>query len=294
MTGATDKPAAEVAIDEGLVRGLLRSQHPDLAELPLVPLGSGWDNELLRLGDELLVRLPRREAAAALVGNEQRWLPSLAPVLPLPVPVPVRVGTPDATYPWPWTIAAHLPGRSAVRAAPDDEVAAARTLGRFLVALHRPAPPDAPANPYRGIPLAGRDALTRGWIEQLAAEIDAPGVLAAWEEACAVELWDGPPVWLHGDLHPDNLLVDDGRIAAVIDFGDLTAGDPATDLLCGWMLFGPAGRDALRAATGVDDATWARGRGWALAIGLAYLAHSSEDAAYARVGSATLAAVLTG
>lgn len=293
MGGASERPAAEVAIDEGLVRALVRAQHPDLADLPLERLDSGWDNELFRLGDGLLVRLPRRAAAADLVASEQRWLPVLAPTLPLPVPVPLRTGGPTADYPWRWSIVAHLPGRSALHAPPSDPVAAARTLGTFLVALHRPAPPDAPANPYRGIPLAERDARTRGWIDQLADELDVPAVVAAWEAACEVARWDGPPVWLHGDLHPDNVIVDDGAIAGVVDFGDLTSGDPATDLVCGWMLFGPDGREVLREAVAADDATWDRARGWALTLGLAYLAHSDGHPASARCGRTAIAAVLS-
>lgn len=292
MTGPTDKPAAEVEVTEALVRALLADQHPDLADRPITPLASGWDNALLRLGDDLIARLPRRELAVPLVAHEHRWLPELAPRLPLPIPVPVRTGRPGAGYPWPWSVVAHRPGDSALRTPPDDPADAARVLGRFLAAMGRPAPADAPPNPFRGIPLADRDDRTRAWIDQLSSLIDAPSVTACWAAHVALPRWTGPPIWLHGDLHPNNLIVDRGRIAAVIDFGDLTAGDPATDLGVAWTLLPAEVRPLLREALDVDDDTWARGRGWALSLGLAYLAHSADDPDFGRCGLATIDAVL--
>ncbi|MDQ1465634.1 MAG: hypothetical protein QOH10_49, partial [Actinomycetota bacterium] len=147
-------PAAEVAIDDGLVRRLLTEQLPDLRGLPLVRLAEGWDNVIFRLGDELTVRLPRRRLAAELVEHEQRWLPELAPKLPLAIPAPVGIGRPGPGYPWAWSVCPWLPGAVAQQVAPDDPFDAATRLGRFLAALHEPAPPDAPANPFRGVPLA--------------------------------------------------------------------------------------------------------------------------------------------
>jgi len=291
-------PAAEVDIPPELVRRLLAAQQPDLAHLPLEVMAHGWDNLLYRLGDRLVVRLPRRAVAAQLAEHEQRWLPVLAPRLPLPVPAPVRAGRAGLGYPWPWSVIPFLPGRIAARNPPADPRDAAVSLGRFLAALHAPAPPDAPANPYRGIPLADRGAAVTQHLTVLGSLVDPRAVRHAWERAVAAPAWDGPPVWLHGDLHPANILVDRGRISAVIDFGDLTSGDPATDLAVAWMLL-PADchvffQDAYGAASGypVGEDTWARARGWALALSLAFLAHSGDNPLLTRIGNRTINAVL--
>jgi aminoglycoside phosphotransferase (APT) family kinase protein len=170
---------------------------------------------------------------------------------------------------------------------------AAVQLGAFLAALHRPAPPDAPANPYRGVPLADRAQATQERIDQMSETIDAPAVQRCWDELAATPGWSGPPLWLHGDLHPMNVLVQEGRVSAVIDFGDVTAGDPATDLSIAWMLLAPAARVTFRKAVGgVDDDTWHRARGWAVSLALAYLASSADSPTLARVGRETLAAAL--
>jgi len=293
VSGPIPPPAAEIDITESLVRALLRSQHADLADEPLEVLANGWDNVIVRLGEELLVRLPRRELASQLMHNEQRWLPSLAPMLPLPISSPVRIGTPTAEYPWPWTISRWFPGRSALTEAPTDPLAAAQALGEFVAALHVPAPPEAPANPYRGIPLADRNELTLGWIDQLGSTVDGDQVRRCWAHHVALPRWSGPPLWLHGDLHPHNVVVHQGRVAAVIDFGDITSGDPATDLAIAWMLLPPAARPAFRDAARLpDEATWERGRGWALALGLAYLANSASTPDFAQLGMATISAVI--
>lgn len=292
MTGPIAKPAAEVAIDEPLVRSLLADQHPDLAALPLAELDAGWDNVIYRLGDDLVVRLPRRALAAPLVLHEQRWLPELAPRLPLAVPAPVRIGRPTDRFPWAWSVTPWFPGASALTAPLADPVATAGLLGRFLAALHQPAPDEAPHNPYRGIPLADRDERTRAWIDQLPDHVDAPRARACWAAHVALPRWDGPALWLHGDLHPHNLVVDGGDVVAAIDFGDLTSGDPATDLGIAWMLLPPHARPALRAAAQVDADTWARGRGWALTLGLAYLANGSDTPGFAEAGRRTIDAVL--
>ena len=294
-------PAAEVDIDDALVRALLAEQHADLTTPPLQLVANGWDNAIYRLGDDLAVRLPRRELGAQLVAHEQRWLPALAPALPLPVPVPVRVGVPsDALgYPWSWSVCRWLSGTVALHATLADRVAAAVTLGTFVAAMHRPAPPGAPHNPLRGVPLRNRTDRLYECLDRVGDEVDAPTIVAVWDELVATPPWTGEPQWVHGDMHPANVLVDaDGRVCAVIDFGDLTAGDPATDLTIAWMLFGdddPA-RAAFRTAAGVDDDehTWQRGRGWALAIGVALVASSADDEAYTRLGHATISAAVRG
>jgi aminoglycoside phosphotransferase (APT) family kinase protein len=296
MTPAQPTPAAEVAVDDPLVRALLAEQHPDLAELSLRLVTNGWDNAVFRLGGDLAARLPRRALAAALVEHEQRWLPTLAPDLPLPVPAPVRrgVASPRHGYPWAWSVVPWFDGAVALDTPPADPAAAAAALGRFVAALHRPAPADAPRNPYRGIPLAGRDALVHDAVGRLDGLVDGDAAIRRWQELRATPPWSGPAVWVHGDLHPANVVVRDGRVAAVIDFGDLTAGDPATDLAIAWMLF-PDDVDAravFRDAVGVDADTWRRGEGWALALGLAVLAGSADRPAFTALGRRTVAAVV--
>ncbi|GAA5615620.1 hypothetical protein Spla01_06835 [Streptomyces platensis] len=285
-------PAAEVPVSAELVRRLLGEQHPDLAGLPVEVLANGWDNLVCRLGGEFLVRMPRRAMAAELVVHEQRWLPELAGRLPLPVPAPVRVGQPAAQYPWSWSVVPFFPGRIAARSEPDDRWSTAAALGGFLDALHVPAPSEAPVNASRGIPLAGR---AKGVLTGLAQvdPADRATALRVWETAAAMPAWDGPPVWLHGDLHPANLLVDRGRISAVIDFGDITSGDPATDLSVAWMLFTAEQRVALREAYGrADDATWGRARGWALALSLVFLTYSADNPLMRGIGERAFRAVL--
>lgn len=288
-----DMPAAEVDIDADLVRALLHDQHPDLADLALRQVAFGWDNVVFRLGDDLAVRVPRRRLAAALVEHEQRWLPVLAPALPLPVPAPVRLGRPAFGYPWSWSVVPWLAGRVAATHPPDDPLDAATTLGGFLRSLHRPAPDDAPRNPYRGVPLAERHDLTLAGIDAIAALVDAAAVRRRWDELVGTPPWTGPALWLHGDLHPANLLVRDGRLAGVIDFGDLTSGDPATDLMVAWALLPHDAHATFRAAAGeIDDATWRRARGWALTHAVACLASSADNAVVAGIGRRGLAAVL--
>lgn len=289
----TRRPAADHAVDPPLVRQLLADQHPDLADLPLLPAASGWDNLVYRLGDDLAVRLPRRAAAAPLLANELRWLPRLADRLPLPIPSPVRGGTPGTGYPWPWAVTPWLPGRIAAEATLAARRRAAHELGRFVAALGQPAPPDAPVNLFRGVPLLDRQPAVLERLDRLGSAVDSRRARAVWSAAVVVPPWAGAPVWLHGDLHPANLLVDRGALTGVIDFGDLTAGDPATDLSVAWMLFGPAERDVFRAAAGrPDDATWTRARGNALAHAIACLASSADDPIIAGIGRHTLTNVL--
>lgn len=287
------EPAAEVDVTPELVRALLEAQHPDLAAHPLRQVARGWDNDVYRLGDDLSVRLPRRLAGAVLILHEQRWLPELARDLPLPVPAPVRTGVPGAGYPWAWSVCPWLPGVEIEHADPEDWEDAARQLGQFLAAVHRPAPPDAPVNPYRGVTLADRAAIFAAGLDLLDGDIDREPLVHEWHRASAADPWDAPPVWVHGDVHPLNVLVDGGRISAVIDFGDMTSGDPASDLAVAWMLLPPAARPVFRHACGarqpVDDALWERARGWALVLGVAM---ANGDERIAAIGRRTLTAVL--
>ena len=288
----------EVTIDASVVGALLQEQHPDLTHLPLIEVGGGWDNKLFRLGEELMVRLPRRAVAAALIEHEQRWLPRLSPRLPLPVPVPLRVGRHGCGFPWSWSVVPWLAGQSALVAPPRDLAMAAVALGRFLRALHRLAPGDAPHNPWRSVPLSARAPTLREHLQQVGGLVDRVAVLALWERAVSTPAWSGPPLWIHGDLHPGNLLVSAGRLSAVIDFGDLAAGDPATDLSVAWMLLPSSARHTfLRSARGefdaLDDHTVMRARGWALALGLAHLANARDDELMGALGRATVDAAVS-
>jgi aminoglycoside phosphotransferase (APT) family kinase protein len=216
----------------------------------------------------------------------------LAPQLPLDVPVPWFAGRPSRLYPWAWSVCRWLPGRSAADAPPADLVATARTLAAFVAALHVPAPADAPTNPFRGVALQARAEAVRERAATLAATIDAPAVLTVWDDLLSTPAWEGPPLWLHGDLHPSNMLTFDGALSAVIDFGDITSGDPATDLAVAWMLFPPAERALFREVAGIDPHTWRRAAGWALNLSLAYLT-GDDTTSMPAIGRATLAAVLT-
>ncbi len=287
---AMGMPPAEVVIDSSLVADLLADQHPDLARLPLRRVGEGWDNAIFRLGDDLAVRLPRRAAAATLAAHEQRWLPRLANRLTLPVPEPLRVGRPGRGYPWSWSVVPWLPGTTADLNEPDPSQA--RAFGTFLRSVHVPAPADAPASPLRGVPLQMRAADIEERLERLASQTDliTPAVRRIWREALHAPL-DVARTWLHGDLHPRNVLVQDGRITGVIDWGDLTAGDCATDLASLWMLFDDpqARREALAAYGGVSEATLCRARGWAVLFGVILLdAGLRGHPAHAVVGERTL------
>ena len=254
------------AIDESLVRALVREQHPDLAELTLREVDGGWDNQLWRLGDALAVRMPRTPRAPSLLRKEHRWMPVLAPHLPLPVPTPVRIGAPSARFPRPWTITTWVPGEPADRTSITRGRHAADALAGFLSVLHRHAPTGAPANPDRGVPLR---TLTHDLDEHFRAVSGGSALRHLWDEAVSAPEWQGPPVWLHGDLHPANVVIADGTLAGVLDFGELCAGDPATDLSAAWLLL-PAGAATwfLDAYAYTDEAMIRRARGWAVLRGI--------------------------
>jgi aminoglycoside phosphotransferase (APT) family kinase protein len=293
-----EPPAAEVLIDTILVRALLEDQHHDLAILPLVDAGEGWDNRTFRLGTELAVRLPRRAVSAPLIEHEQRWLPILAPELPLPVPSPIRIGRPGCEFPWSWSITRWLPGDTALASSSIDEHGTASDLAGFFRALHRPAPGDAPRNAYRSVPLAGRDSLLRDHLAVIADRVDQAAIIDTWRRLLETPPWKGAATWIHGDLHPGNLLVRDQRISGVLDFGDLAAGDPATDLAIAWMLLRADARSTFHDLTcgakgWLDEATWTRARGWALALGVAYLSHAGTDERLTAVAAATIDEAIT-
>ncbi|MFE3985801.1 aminoglycoside phosphotransferase family protein [Nocardia tengchongensis] len=260
----------EIRFEQSLVRALLRDQHPDLANLELRDIDGGWDNQMWRLGEDLAVRLPRTGRAPALLRAEQRWVPLLASRLPLPIPVPVRSGEPSSMFEHIWTITRWVEGEPADRA-PIMRIDAADTLAKFLAALHHPAPTDAPINPTRGIPLASFHAGVASGFDVIADRAGADKVRAVWEKSVAAPVWQGAPLWLHGDLHPANVVVRDETLAGVIDFGEICAGDPATDLSAAWILL-PAGmaNQFFDTYGQVDEATITRARGWAIlrALGL--------------------------
>lgn len=288
-----DMPIADLDVDEALVRALLAEQQPDLADLTVTEFDNGWDNVIFRLGEALSVRVPRRQVAAQLIEHEQRWLPELAPRLPLPISSPVRIGAPGPTFPFHWSVLAWLPGNDAATTPPSNMHRAAAALTHFLNALHLPAPDGYPLNPYRGVHLAERADAVEQRMEQLAGDIDSITIGSVWHRLRQAGRWDGPPMWLHGDLHPSNILVHHGSLSAVIDWGDTTAGDPATDLAVLWMLLPFDARLGVRHGCNIDADTWHRAGAWALNLALAYLVASADNPQMRQIGEHTLANVLS-
>lgn len=269
--------ASQPLIDDDLVRGLVAAQFPRWAGSPVRRWRSGGTvNAVYRLGDDLVVRLPLGPGGAGDVALEREWLPRLAPRLPVAVPEVLGAGRPAGGYPWPWSVYRWLPGEHPRAGEPGEPVALARDLAGFVAAMRTAGLPGAP-KAYRGGPLALLDAPTRAAIERLRGipeeDVDCDAVAAVWEDALATPVWPGPPVWLHADLMPGNLLVAGGRLTAVIDFGCTGVGDPACDLFPAWNLLPPGAREVFREALGVDDATWARGRGRTLSQALIALPH---------------------
>jgi aminoglycoside phosphotransferase (APT) family kinase protein len=282
-------PKAEIAIDAALVRTLLRAQHSDLAGHAIEPFASGWDNAMFRLGDDLSVRLPRRAAAVALLENEQRWLPTLANRLPLPIPAPVRIGKPSADYPWCWSVLPWLHGTAADQT--TLQAGEGETLAHFLKALHLSAPIDAPRNPVRGVALMQRAAVVEERLVRLEQRTQSVThrIRSQWERSLTAPI-DVHDTWIHGDLHARNVLVHEGRLSAVIDWGDLCQGDCATDLAAFWMLLPNAeSRAAAMKIYGASSATWQRARGWAILFGAVLLDTGlTDNPRHAAMGERTL------
>ncbi|WP_329026619.1 aminoglycoside phosphotransferase family protein [Streptomyces sp. NBC_00690] len=262
--------ATATDITEELIRELLREQHPDLADQPVKLGARGWDNQLWRLGEDLAVRLPwATESADALLRKEHTWLPGLAPHLPLEIPVPQRLGEPSERFPRPWIVTTWVPGEPADRAPVTRAADAAVTLATFLTALHQPAPDGAPTGRGRGGVLADTaEHFTQSLVSasELGLIPDPDAVRAVWEDAVAAPDWAGPSLWLHGDLHPANILTTNGTFSGVIDFGDLCAGDPASDLAAVWILLPDGVADLFHETyrPSPDAATLRRARGWAV------------------------------
>lgn len=260
---------------------------------------NGWDNRTFRLGEELSVRLPSAAGYVPQVEKEARWLPRLTPHLPLPIPAPVALGRPGAGYPWPWSVRRWLDGETAAAAYMarriDDLPAFAADVARFLLALQRIDPTGGPAagehSFYRGGPLAVYDGETRRAIAVLRDRIDAETATALWEAALAAT-WDGAPVWVHGDVAAGNLLVRDGRLAAVIDLGCCAVGDPACDLVLAWTFLDARSRAVFRSALGIDEGTWMRGQGWALWKALIVLAGAATNAVEAGTAQRVMEALV--
>lgn len=265
-----------------LAERLIATQFPQWAHLPLEPLSSsGTDNTIYRLGRDMTIRLPRIPDAAGRLEKEYRWLPGLAPLLPLTVPAPLARGLPGEGYPWHWAVYQWIEGTNVWidRFAGSSQVALA--LAQFITALQQIDPTGGPLpgshNSFRGAPLATRDASTRAAIQALSGKIDTAAVTKIWDLSLEAPIWNGAPVWIHGDLHSGNLLARHDHLSAVIDFGCLGIGDPACDLMTAWMLLSSATRKVFRKALSADDATWARGRGWALSVGLIALPYYEKS-----------------
>lgn len=264
-------------ITADLIRELLRDQHPDLAGLPLTLGAKGWANQTWRLGNDLAVRLPWMTRDADDLRKEHAWVPGLAPRLPLPVPVPQRLGEPSGRFPEPWIVTTWVPGEPADRSPVTRGDQAAGALAAFLTALHRPAPDQAPeGGDSRGRPLGQSAEYFPRQLEKLAGRgliPDPDAVRAVWDDAVSAPDWTGPPMWIHADLHPANVLTADGALRGVIDFGALRAGDPAIDLAAAWILLpdDAVGRCLAAYRPALDDALLRRARGWVVLRAFAYL-----------------------
>ena len=269
-------------INVDLVRQLVDQQFPQWRSLPIHPIEpGGWDNRTFRLGTDLTVRLPSHAAYAAQVTKEQRWLPQLAARLPVAIPSPVAEGLPSDAYPWHWSVYRWIDGDTAQVAHIPDRPAFAAELASFLVALHTidaaGGPLPGPHNFYRGGALEVYDQQTRQAVRELDGHIDGEAVTAVWDAALEA-VWNGSSVWVHGDLHPTNLLVRDGQLAAVIDFGCLGVGDPACDLAITWTFFSDASRGTFRQRLAADAGTWIRARGWVMWKALIVMADPDTEA----------------
>jgi aminoglycoside phosphotransferase (APT) family kinase protein len=262
-------PAAEVVIDESLVRDLVAAQYPQFAELDCYQVEEGFDNALWRLGDELVVRVPRREIAATLMENELRWLPEIAGGVSLETPLPLLPGVASGRFKWPWIIATWIDGTPGDLIEPDPTESTAVTLATFLRELHHDAPANAPHNPFRGVALEERSDAFESRLLGASEVVNAPFVRSLWAKSVAAPAWTGAPQWLHGDLHPANTLYREGRLVGVVDFGDLCGGDPATDLAGALMCLPFETLGTFLTSYGVeDDAMLWRIVGWAALFGV--------------------------
>lgn len=282
-------PPADFDVDVDLAVRLLADQFPDLAGLSLRMAAEGWDNVVFRLGNEMALRIPRREIAAQLIEHEQRWLPELAPLLPVPIPAPLRMGVPTRYYPFRWSVVPWVEGATALAAPASGNQAS--LLGRFLRALHDAAvPTDPPVNPYRGVPLTQRQDLA-GRLAAVAAALGDTAVAATQllDLALAAPISE-PATWLHGDLHSKNVITVDGSIVSIIDWGDICTGDPATDLAAVWILFDPADHgDFWQEYGAISEALQLRSKAWAIAFGLMlHDSHHESDPAFALAGLTTI------
>jgi aminoglycoside phosphotransferase (APT) family kinase protein len=290
-----DKPRAEIDIDAALVRELVVSQAgeaiADAATLGLEKVAEGWDSEVWRLGGDHAVRLPRRQLAAPLMLNEQRLLPGIAERLTptgVRVPAPIVTGGPGEGFPWAWSVVPWIAGSRGLDVPRALRTRWADTLADALGALHVAAPADHPVNPVRGRPLESRDGVFH---ERLAAlrragmldDATADALRSTWRAGVAAPHWSDAPMWIHGDLHPGNLVAADGDLQGIIDFGDVTAGDPAYDLAVAWLAFDERGREEFMAATGsrFGADTWRRAHAWAAAVTVMLLTHSDDAPDYA-------------
>lgn len=290
MSEFVPTPPAELTIDAALVRALLLEQHPDLAGLALGDRHEGWDNVTWRIGDRLAVRLPRRAIASTLVASELAWLPRICKDWPFQAPVPVRIGAPSAVFPWRWSVVPWIEGHLAFDQPLNKQ--GARDLGRALAALHQPAPPDAPINPFRSSPLADRIGRARARMDALVSHSQAhPSPHAAQLDADAAEELmrralahpNRERVCAHLDIHGNNVITRDGRLAGIIDWGDAGAGDRATDLGQAYVLLGPSlWKQMLTAYQDTDRPTLARAR--AEAVGYAVTLATITDGPYSRCG----------
>lgn len=285
-------------IDTALVQHLLTEQFPHWADLPITAaVPQGWDNRTFRLGDTMSMRLPSAESYVWQIEKERRWLPILAPQLPLPIPRPLAMGKPSDSYPFPWSIYAWIEGKTANADCIADMSQFALDLAHFLSALQRidarngPLPGDH--NFYRGAPLTVYDSQTRQALAALRDEVDTDKAHAVWEAALS-STWQAVPVWFHGDVAVGNLLVKDGHLHAVIDFGTSGVGDPACDTVIAWTLFEGQSRAIFQKALVLDEHTWMRGRGWALWKALIILAeHLASDPVKASQARHTIHAILS-
>lgn len=287
---AQGTPEAEVDIDATLIRALLAEQHPDLAHEPIAMMDAGWDNAMARIGNDLAIRLPRRTMAVPFLEAEQAWLPTIADQLPIAVPTPERTGVAGALFPWPWSILPWLDGTTAYREPLHNDQAL--PLAEFLGALHKPAPKNAPRNHMRGVPLETRIIDLNPRMDRLRRKTDylTSAIERAWQLALAAPAAE-LEVWVHGDLHARNVLVREGQLCGVIDWGDITVGDPATDLACLWMLLDePAARQSALSAYEIEDqALVQRAIGWAILFGVLLLDTGLVDhAEHAAMGADTL------